>query len=65
MVKLWGKGSFSSIAVGLVSAVVVDIIFNEKVMAHMKKGAVRSRCFIKDLTRAGADAYQSGRNKFL
>lgn len=65
MVKLWGKGNFSSIVIGLVSAVVVDIIFNEKIMAHIKRGAAHSHCFIKDLRRAGADAYQQGKNKFL
>lgn len=65
MIKLWGKGNISSIVIGLVSAVVVDIIFNEKVMTQMKRGVVHSRQFLKELTRAGADAYQSGRNNFF
>lgn len=65
MLKLFGKGNPASIVIGLVSAVIVDIIFNEKVVARMKKGAVHSRRFIKELTRAGADAYQRGKNKFL
>ncbi len=64
MLKLWGKGNISSIVIGLVSAVVVDVIFNERVMTHIKKGATHSRQFLKELTRAGADAYQRSRNKF-
>lgn len=64
MIKLWGKGNVSSIISGLVSVVVVDIIFNEKVMAYMKKGAIHSRRFIRELTRAGGDAYQRGKNRF-
>ena len=64
MVKFFGKGSFSSIVIGFASAIVVDVLLNEKVLSGIKKGFVSSKGFLKQICRNGSDAYIKGRDHF-
>jgi len=65
MAKFLGKGSLGNVIFAFASAIVVEIIFNEKVISGIKKGVSCSNHFIKQVTRAGTDAYKENRDKFL